>query len=552
MPQKLNTPVLIVGGGPVGLCLALDLAWRGLECTLVERTDGSIRHPKTGSLTYRTMEFCRRWGIDQRIRAVGFPEAYGLSMVFCTSMVGPQLAVIPYPSRRDEKLLPQTPEKKQRASQLYFDPVLAQIVREKKTVDLRYHCELVSHEQHERGVTAQVQDMRSGETRAIEAQFMVACDGAGSGVRRALGIEMEGNPALDHSIAVFLRSPGLLKRHDKGDAERYIFIGPQGTWGNLTAVNGDDLWRLTVLGFKDKGAFDSFDATYWVRRCMGSDDIPFEIIDVLPWRRTRLVAQRYAEGRVFLAGDAAHTMSPTGGFGFNTGLGDVVDLGWKLEAVLRGWAGEGLLDSYDIERRPIGVRNGTAASDNYFKLVSATDCSRILDQTPEGDEVRRRVGEYMQEATRLEWENLGVVLGYRYSPSPICVDDGTPEPSDSRAVYVQTSRPGHRAPHAWLPDGRSTLDLFGKGFVLMRFAGAPDATPLVQAAAARGVPLHVENIEADEIAEIYEEKLVLVRPDGHCAWRSDAIPKNPLVVVDTVRGAFARTHTTGVEPALRN
>ena len=537
MSQKLNTPVLIVGGGPVGLCLSLDLAWRGIECLLIERTDGAIHHPKTAALTPRTMEFCRRWGIAERIRKCGFPDDYGLSMVFCTSMVGARLAEVPYPALKDEKEKPQTPERKQRAPQLYFDPILAATARERQGVRLRHHCELVSYQQDQDGVRAMARDPRSGETIEIEAQYLVACDGAGSGVRRSLGIEMEGNPALDYSVAIFLRSPGLIQRHDKGEAERYIFVGPQGTWGNLTVVDGADLWRLTVLGFKSKGEIDSLDAPAAVRRCMGTDAIAFDILDIQPWRRSRLVAQRYSEGRVFLAGDSAHTMSPTGGFGFNTGLGDAVDLAWKLEAVLRGWAGPGLLASYDAERRPVGVRNVGAAADNYFKLVSATNCEAILDESAEGEAVRKRVGAYMGEATKMEWENMGVTLGYRYEGSPIVVPDGTPEPADERTTYVQTARPGHRAPHAWLPDGRSTLDLFGKGFVLLRFPGAPDATPMARAAAERSVPLTVVDIASPEIAKLYERKLVLVRPDGHSAWRSDGLPDDPLALIDVARGA---------------
>lgn len=539
MTNILKTPVLIVGGGPVGLCLALDLAWRGIECLLIERTDGAIHHPKTASLTHRTMEFCRRWGIGNRIRHCGFPLDYGLSMVFCTNMVGDSLTSIPYPSLQDEEQLPQTPERKQRAPQLYFDPILADEARLRDGITLRYHCELVSHTQDVQGVNAVARDPRNGETVNIQARYMVACDGAGSSVRKSLGITMQGDSVLDHSMAIFLRCPGLLKLHDKGEAERYIFVGPSGTWGNLTVVDGNELWRLTVLGFKSKEETENFDADWWVRRCLGSDEIAFEVIDVLPWRRSRLVAERYSQGRVFLAGDAAHTMSPTGGFGFNTGLGDAVDLGWKLEGVLKGWGGTELLTSYDTERRPIGWRNVTASAENYFKLTSASDCTSILDQTPEGDATRERIGRYMLEATRMEWENLGVTLGYRYVDSPICMPDDAPAPPDERSVYIPTSHPGHRAPHAWLSEGKSTLDLFGKNFVLLRFSGAPQATAFAETADELGLPLQVVDIDDDAIAQLYERKLVLVRPDGHCVWRSDQMPFSVSKILNRIRGQLA-------------
>jgi hypothetical protein len=258
----------------------------------------------------------------------------------------------------------------------------------------------------------------------------------------------------------------------------------------------------------------------------------------VPWRRSRLVASRYAQGRVFLAGDSAHTMSPTGGFGMNTGMGDAVDLGWKLEGALRGWAGPGLLASYDVERRPVGARNAAAAADNFRHQMSARDCSRILDDSPEGEAVRERVGEDIRAATRTEWECHGVVLGYRYEGSPIIVPDGSAPTVDDPANYEQTARPGHRAPHAWLSDGRSTLDLFGREFMLLRFGiDPPDPEPLLAAARRRGVPAAVADISEPSIARLYQRRLVLVRPDGHSCWRADAAPSNPEAVIDTVRGA---------------
>ena len=539
MSKAFDTPVLIAGAGPVGLCLALDLAWRGLRCTLIERTDGVIHHPKTAALTYRTMEFCRRWGIAEQIRNCGFPRDYGLSMVFATSMTGYPLAKLDYPSLDGEPFIPQTPERKQRAPQILFDPNLTAAVRCYPEVDLRYHCELVSHEQDAEGVTATLRDPRSGREETLRAQYLVACDGAGSGVRKDLGIEMRGSPALEYSVASFVRIPGLRAKHALGDAERYIFVGPQGTWGNLTVVDGDARWRLTVLGFRSREQIEGFDAPGWIRRCLGRDDIDFEIIHVQPWRRSRLVAERYSDRRVFLAGDSAHTMSPTGGFGFNTGLGDAVDLGWKLEAALHGWAGPELLASYDIERRPIGQRNVDAAADNYFKLVAAPDCSRILEPGGEADPIREEIGRFMAESTRTEWENVGVVLGYRYSNSPICVPDGTPAPADDRSVYQPTARPGHRAPHAVLADGRSTLDLYGRTFVLLCFDRSLELKGLFDAAAAIGMPIEKVDIESESIARSHERALVLVRPDGHVAWRGDRIPADATVLIDQVRGAGA-------------
>jgi FAD binding domain len=260
----------------------------------------------------------------------------------------------------------------------------------------------------------------------------------------------------------------------------------------------------------------------------------------MPWVRRELVADSYGKGRVFLAGDSVHMMSPTGGFGMNTGIADAVDLSWKLAAALEGWGGPGLLASYEIERRPVGLRNVAEAAGNLGRMLSPDRNRAILDDTPEGAALRASLGEEFAAAMRREWFTLGMHLGYRYDPSPICWPDGTPAPPDDPTDYVQTARPGSRAPHVWLDDGRSTLDLFGSGFVLLRLGkAAPEAAALVAAAETRGVPLTVEALDQPAVTAAYEKSLVLVRPDGHVAWRSDALPADPLELVDRVRGAAA-------------
>jgi len=539
MQQQIYTPVLIAGGGPVGLSLAFDLAWRGVPNMLLESTDGAIHHPKTGHIAIRTMEYCRRWGLAERVRNSGFPEDYRLNVVFCTSLAGHLLSLREYPSTAEEPLPPQSPEKRQRAPQLYFDPILAAAVAERPEAESRYHCELLSFEERGDKVIARARDLVAKSEFEIVADYLVGCDGARSMVRERLGIPMDGDGALSHSVGIYFRSRDLTQRHRMGEAVRYVFVGPQGVWGNLTVVDGNEFWRLTVLGSQDKVDAGTFDADYWVRLCLGSDSIPYTIESLLPWRRSRLVAERYHAGRVLLAGDAVHTMSPTGGFGFNTGICDAVNLSWKLQALLNGWGGPALLDSYDIERRPVGWRNTNAAADNFARLraVGGAGISAIADDTAEGAAVRLEIGTAITESTRKESESTGIILGYRYEESPINVYDGSPEPFDDPQGYVQSSRPGHRAPHAWLADGRSTLDLFGRDFVLLRLgANPPDASALSAAARACMLPLSVIDLDDAAIAQLYERKLVLVRPDGMCAWRGDALPASPAALLDTVRG----------------
>jgi len=413
--RTLHTPVLIVGGGPIGLGMALELGWRGIESTLVEQGDGEIEHPRTGLMAVRTMELLRRWGLAQRIRDSGFPDDYELSMVFCTSLNGLLLAKEPYPSMRDMPTPPETPEKKRRCPQLWMQPILAEAAREQPRTDLRYLHRFEGFTQDETGVTSRVVGLREGQPLEIRSDYLLACDGATSAVRTQLGIDMPGR-LLSYSINILIRAPGLVQQHRMGEAERYLFVGPEGTWGNLTVVDGDGTWRLTVLGSDQKFDFDSFDATYWVRRALGTDAIAFEVLSVDPWRRSETLAERYAEGRVLLVGDSCHTMSPTGGMGMNTGMQEVLDLGWKLEgaphdtppqggffvpfavSVARSRAGE------EANRRPANPRRYT---------TSGLECSRGQQRTERekrrNGHLERRLPEgRAQEAKARNRANTGV------------------------------------------------------------------------------------------------------------------------------------------------
>lgn len=547
MTRQIDTPVLIVGGGPVGLALALDLGWRGTPCTVIEQSDGAVDHPKIGIIQVRTMEFFRRWGIAERVRKAGFPDDYELSIIFCTSLAGHLLAKEPYPSIADAPTPVWTPERRQRCPQMWLNPLLQQAAQEQAPVSIRLRHRLESFEQDPIGVTALVRDLATDEVVSVRAQYMVACDGATSRIRDMLGIGMQGKARLSYSVGIMVEIADLLKHIGKDDAERYIFVGPEGTWGNWTVVDGKDLWRFTILGSPEKLDLAELDTAAWVRRALGRDDIPFNIHSVLPWRRAELIADRFSSGRVFLAGDSAHIMSPTGGMGMNTGLGDSVDLGWKLDAVIGGWGAPGLLETYDVERRPVAIRNAAASTHNFKSWQPPENTATILDGGAEGEALRRRVGAGLRESTRLDWESWGLQVGYRYEGSPIVLADGTAAPPDDYGSYTPTSRPGSRAPHARMADGHSTLDLFGKGFVLLCFAGADprDVAALQDVAEQRSVPLMIVPVADPEIARLYERCLVLVRPDGHVAWRADSVQSADLVI-DTVRGqhvhAFAGSH----------
>jgi 2-polyprenyl-6-methoxyphenol hydroxylase-like FAD-dependent oxidoreductase len=513
--------VLIIGGGPVGLSTAVELAWRGHHPVLIDQTDGIVDHPRAGGIAIRTMEHFRRWGISDKIRNAGFNLDLPLNQRFCTGVVGLELGVARYPSMRETTPLPTSPEMIARCRQMWLDPILADTAR-RFGADLRYGQKMERFEQDADGVTCDILDLDSGERSPLRARYMIACDGVSSGVRRTLGIDMEGQD-LGPTVSVLFRaniydlSPEL--------AERFIVMDKTGPYGNITAMDGYDRFRFIMRG-PDEFKIEEFDAEASIRKAINSPDAKVEVLSIRPWRRSQLLAKDYRVGRVFMAGDSVHVMVPTGGFGANTGIGDAVDLGWKLDAVLSGWGGEHLLDSYVPERRPVARRSIDAALNNYKGWTPKTSMEKLHEESTEGAELRATVGRELIEATAQEWDSSGVSLGYAYADSPIVIPDGSPAPADAPGFYIQTARPGHRAPHVWLADGRSTLDLFGRGFVLLRFAGddAIETADLLAAAKARSAPVALVDLRDEAAADLYEQRLVLVRPDGHVAWRGSTLP----------------------------
>jgi 2-polyprenyl-6-methoxyphenol hydroxylase-like FAD-dependent oxidoreductase len=530
-------PVLIVGGGPVGLALAAELGWRGVRCELIEQTDGAIATPKMNEINTRTMEFCRRWCIADAVRNCPFPGDYSLDVAFVTSLCGYELARMRRPTRAQQKAESFSPERLQICSQLWFDPILRAFARSQPSVTLRNRTRLESFEAAADGVSVHLHDLETGKRETVRADYLVGCDGAMSAIREALGIGLGGQGVLGHPVHLFFRAPDLLGQCGKEPGVFFLAIDRDGLWANIRVIDpANGLWRLMALDSDGKQRPDTVDRAGLLQRAVGRP-IAVEWQGVSVWTRRSVVADRYAKGRVFLAGDAVHQLSPTGALGMNTGIGDAVDLGWKLAATLDGWGGPELLASYDAERRPIGLRNVGMAAEFYLAHGEfAAGIAAIEDDSEEGRRLRARLGESLTRDVGRMFRTAGLQLGYRYENSPICIGDGTPPPADDPEKFVASARPGSRAPHAALADGRSTLDLFGRGFMLLRFGDAPTAA-LEHAAQSRGVPLTVTDIDAPEAAALYARKLVLVRPDGHVAWRGDAIPQEAEMLIDRVRGA---------------
>ena len=533
----MRTPVLIAGAGPVGLALAGDLAWRGVACTLVERTDGAITQPKMDLIGPRTMEFCRRWGIADQVRDCPYNPDQPQDNVWLESFAGFEFGREVFPSPREAKAPLQSPVRRERCPQDMFDPILRRWVEGLPNATLRYRTELVAFAQTPTGVTATLRDA-SGKTETMEADYLVGTDGGSSFVRQSLGIGMTGEPALTYTTNVIFRAKDFWRQHDKAKGYRYIFIGSEGTWSTLVAIDGYDRYRFSIVGNQNRTTLDEADVRALIIRAMGKP-FDFDVLSIVPWVRRELVADHYGSGRVYIAGDAAHLNSPTGAFGMNTGMQDAVDLGWKLAGMAQGWGGPALLASYEPERRPVAIRNVEEASGNLRRMLSPRLklSAAVFAPGPEGDAARHDFGAAYTEMMKREWFTLHIHLGYVYEGSPIICPDGSPAPDDPPMTYTQTARPGSRAPHVWLSATQSTLDLFGREFVLLKLARDIDATPFVQAARARHAPLKVVALDNGDVKRAYEKNLVLVRPDGFVCWRSDDMPSDPLAIIDIVRGA---------------
>ncbi len=529
--EQIHTEVLVIGAGPVGLALAGDLGWRGRQVLVIDKGDGSIFQPKMDLVGIRTMEFCRRWGIVDDVESSPYDRDYPQDNVYLTTLQGFELGRQPMPSMRQEQPPPESPQKRERCPQNLFDPILRQFAERQQGVRLIFQTEYESFSLTANGVTAVVKDTLTGVYKQVNARFLVGCDGAKSRVREQLKIGMQGKGLLSYTTNVIFRCAQFNRLHDKAPGYRYMFVGPTGTWATIVAINGKDHWRMSIIGnANDKRTYSEAELRAFAHQALGQS-FDMEILSVLPWQRAELVADSYGDGRVFICGDACHLTSPTGGLGMNTGIGDAVDLSWKLAAQLEGWGGPQLLTSYGIERRPVALRITRFSTSNLETMKQVPSSPLIAQDSAEGQAVRERVGQAMSEGLKKEWFSLNMHLGNRYVHSPVNVDT---EPLDEAQVqaefddaihYRPSTRVGCRAPHVWLDDKRSTLDIFGRGFVLVSAATEKNLN-LTEIAQQLGIPLQMICFHHEEVRRLYEKNYVLVRPDGHVAWRGDALPPN--------------------------
>lgn len=525
--------VLIVGGGPTGMAMALELRSRGVDFVLVEGGDGTVPHPKVSSIGPRSMEFFRRWGVADRIRRSGWPDDHPLDCVWVTRIGGHELFRLPRHTMSTRPEFRHTPEPDAICPQHWLGPLLREELGVWPDGPVRMRTRMDGFEQDGEGVTATVTDLTTGRAATIRAKYLIACDGTSSPVRKACGIPAPARHETQVFRNILFRAPRLRAELGGRNANFYYLMLSSTLRFPLRALDGKELYRLTV-GLQ--GHPDSLAAAETLVRGALALDTPVQVLSDNEWHLVHRVADTFRSDRVFLVGDSAHTLSPSGGFGMNTGICGAADLGWKLAAELAGWAGPGLLDSYSAERRPVALEGLEEAHRNLVRAMKRQVPEEIDDDTPEGEQARRRTGEGIASSgAAKEFDAPEIHLGFRYAGSPIVVPDPTVSPEQELDRRPNT-RPGSRAPHAWVKPGMSTLDLFGDGFVLLCFAHSDRLAGLERAFAGRGVPLTVTACDVPAVAEAYERPFVLVRPDGHVAWRGHELPGDPGAIADRVRG----------------
>ncbi len=481
------------------MTLARTLAGFGVRCLLVERNASTTRHPKMDITNGRSMELFRRIGVADRLRAVAVPEGNNFDVSWITSLAGRELHRFRYPSvaRKRAEILEkndgsQPREPAMRVSQVMIEPVLQAAILGHPLVEARWGVAFEGFVQDEAGVTCTLRVAATGATEVVRCDWLAGCDGGSSLVREALGIGLEGRAAVTQRYMIHFKSDARDLLQAFGVAWHY-----QTDKGTLIAQDDKDTWTLQTRppAGVDPAAIDP----HPILDAWAGHTFEREILVANPWATHLLLAGRYQEGRVFLAGDAAHQYIPTGGYGMNTGIGDAIDLGWKLAAAVKGFGGAALLDSYEKERRPVGLRNRLASERHTgvrFKIADLYEKERDPAALARG----------IAALGNAENESWGIEFGYRYDGV-----EGDP------LRYEPTTAPGARLPSIFLRDGTALYDRLGPWFTLLRFGDA-DPTPLIDAAPA---PLEIVVIDDPALAAIYEAKLVLVRPDTHVAWRGN-------------------------------
>ena len=560
MNRAIETAVLIVGAGPVGLTLAMDLAWRGVDVTVAElRHAGEPPSVKSNHVSARSMEIFRRLGVARKVRDAGLPADYPNDVVSCTTVTGIELSRVTIPSRADRYTAAEgpdtqwpTPEPPHRINQIYLEPVLFAHAASQPCIRILNRTAVETFTQDERGVTAVARNLESGQRISIACAYLVGCDGAKSTIRKAIDTRLTGTPEVQRVQSTYIRAPELINLLPGKRACIYRSLNPR-RCAQTIAIDGRETWLIHNLLYGGEPEFDSIDRDWAIRAILGvGPDFRYEVLSKEDWIGRRLVADRFRDRRVFICGDAAHLWTPQAGYGMNAGIADAANLSWLIAATLTGWAPPAILDAYEMERRPITEQVSRFVMDMALKIIKQRREIPAEIEWPGsvGEAMRARIG---KEAYDLDVQLAccgGLNFGYFYEDSPIIAYDGEPQPAYTMSDFTPSSVPGCRAPHLWLGDRRSLYDALGPDYTLIRIDPSVNVSGVVETGARCGVPLAILDVDAPEARELYVCNLVLVRPDQHVAWRGNKEPPDPLDLINLLRGVPIGPRQSGLRGVL--
>lgn len=547
MTSTHHAQVLIIGAGPVGLTLAMDLARRGVDVLMAEtRRRGEPPNVKSNHVSARSMEVFRRLGVATALRDAGLPADYPNDVSYRTTFTGTELSRIPIPARKDRYTATggpdtwwPTPEPPHRINQIYLEPVLFAHAEATKGVRILNRTRIDDFTQDERGITATGVNLDNDEPLSIRCDYLVGCDGGKSGVRKKIGAKLSGTDVVGRVQSTYLRAPALLKLQKAAPAWATFSINPRRS-GNVYAIDGRETWLLHNYLNDDEPEFDSIDRDWAIRQILGVDQhFEYEILSKEDWIGRRLVADRFRDRRAFICGDASHLWVPMAGYGMNAGIADAMNLSWQLAARLAGWGAEGILDAFQAERQPITEQVSHFAMNHALALARKRQTVSPDIEAPgeHGERIRAETGRELYELNVRQYCCGGLNFGYFYDHSPLIAYDGEAAPGYTMDTFTPSTVPGCRTPHFWLEGRKSLYDAFGPGYTLIRTDPSVSAAPLLDAARSRGVPLAVLDVPAALAGDVYRHKLVLSRPDQHVAWRGDAPPADATRLIDRLRGA---------------
>jgi 2-polyprenyl-6-methoxyphenol hydroxylase-like FAD-dependent oxidoreductase len=548
MPKDNQANVLIVGAGPVGLTLAIDLAWRGIGVTVVEtRARAEPPEPKCNHVAARTMEIFRRLGIAEKVRNAGLPADYPHDISYRTTFTGRELTRIVIPCRRDRFSMTggadgnwPTPEPPHRINQIFLEPILFEHAAAQPRIRIVNRTSVDDVVIGDASAIATLRCLDSGNVRRMDCRFLIGCDGARSIVRKAIGAKFSGDEVVQRVQSTYIRAPDLIQLQQHERAWGTGSINPRRS-GMVYAIDGRERWLVHNYMKPDEGDFDSVDRDECIRTILGvGPEFRYDIISKEDWVGRRLIADKFRDRCAFVAGDAAHIWVPYAGYGMNAGIADAMNLSWLLAAHLNGWAPSSILDAYEAERWPITSQVSRFAMSHAEAEIRRRGAvpPEIEEEGPRGDAVRREVGRLAYEINVRQYACAGLNFGSYYDRSPIIAYDGAAHPAYTMDGYTASTVPGCRTPHLWCDDGRPLYDAMGPEFTLLRFDRSVDTASLQMAAQRRGAPLAILDVEAAAARGLYDHRLVLSRPDQHVAWRGDAVPSDALELIDRVRGAM--------------